>query len=257
MESRGASGRRAYLAALPTSRPALNKGPKSSSSRWFSWVHSHDYWDQWWSTKLMILTFVSIRKGWARSMTDIFKESDARLLKASGTGAVEAGSSSTASGGAASGSSAPPQPAAAEQRGQKRKHDSRAKATQDGKTKLNDMRAGSSNTLHAVARLLADSNFKSLCRVIALVSKPWSLDHGENAKLLRSKEDVIRIYAGWAHRTWLEQVVSMLQCADNTVALGRCGFYTNFGRAKDPSVLVWAAALGLFVGESVRPPITR
>ena len=61
-----------YLQELPMSQSACFKGPRAALSRWYSFLHAFRFWSTSWHSKLFLITFISIRKGWARSIEDIF-----------------------------------------------------------------------------------------------------------------------------------------------------------------------------------------
>ena len=60
-----------FLQELPLSESASFKGPKAALSRWYSFLHAFRFWRTSWHTKLFLIAFISIRKGWARSIDDI------------------------------------------------------------------------------------------------------------------------------------------------------------------------------------------
>jgi hypothetical protein len=70
-EDCGEIARARYLQELPMTESASFKGPKAALSRWYSFLHAFNFWRTSWHTKLFLITFISIRKGWARSIDDI------------------------------------------------------------------------------------------------------------------------------------------------------------------------------------------
>lgn len=61
-----------WLRELCVSRSATCKAPQAGTPRWYSYVHAHWYWDDYWCETLFIGTTLAISSGWAKSWADIF-----------------------------------------------------------------------------------------------------------------------------------------------------------------------------------------
>lgn len=60
------------------------------------------------------------------------------------------------------------------------------------------MRAGSADTLHAVARMLANEDMLSHIRLVALATKAFGKQHGATAHEMRAPESNCRFHSEWA-----------------------------------------------------------
>lgn len=233
------AARRAYISSLTELAPAAMKGPKASSSRFFSFVQAFRAWDQYHHTKLLIVTFVAIRLGWAKTVADFWAQANdsthsstgERPLSDSGTaiadiapakaGAARAATSSgqerkssapagsrtetsaNASSSSAAASSAAPSGVAAVLPGGGAGATSGAKAKEQAREATNQERNKSANTLHAVARLLFNTDFTRQIRSIGLATNPLALAYSKAYHDIREVDKVKSYYAGWAHwSTW-------------------------------------------------------
>jgi hypothetical protein len=70
--SGGSAEREVFLRDLAGLAPGIVKGPKAAKSRWFSWLHAASFWDKHWHTRLLLVLYVGIRKGWAKNLADIW-----------------------------------------------------------------------------------------------------------------------------------------------------------------------------------------
>lgn len=76
------TAREIFLRELTNSPAGGIKGPKASSSRFFSVMDALAFWDEHWHTKAWILTYISMKKGWAKHIDDILfpdREATAQL----------------------------------------------------------------------------------------------------------------------------------------------------------------------------------
>lgn len=245
---RGESARLAFLSSLPASRPAAVKGPKSSLKRWFAWLHAHRFWSATWTVKLLLIVWISIRKGWSKSLVDFFPDSSpfgpsgAADLGGSGTqtcsAVVSRGASSAASEAAPVGvaeSRAPvagdAQPLASAALVGGAASSSKEADKQTAQNCVQQFRSKSANSLHAVGRMLADPDLKRNCSMVALATEVWGRSHSENVTSMRTPKETCRIFAGWAQWEWLADVKLMLKTASDYAGLSRCGFDVDFGSA--------------------------
>eukprot|EP00971_Amphidinium_carterae_P352760 6492724-Amphidinium_carterae.1 len=200
------TGRQQWLADLATCQHSTTKGPKASISRWFSVMTSIRYWDSKWHLRLLLIAWVSLRKGWAKSLADIFapkREAVEEALALAQTAppdddgvegeVVEIELAAATTSAAASSSSSAPPPVAA---GQKR---SRAQAKAEATKSLDATRKRSENTLHAVGRMMGDTDLLNKLRMIILVCNPWSLEYGEFSHNMRGPDENMLFYSAWAH----------------------------------------------------------
>ena len=250
LDQRDESARARFLNSLPTSRAGCMKGPKSSLKRWFAWLHAHHFWRKQWTTKLLLIIFLSVRMKWAKTWTDFWLVTDF-AMPVGGAGAgpaigpvAEPASSALAvaassSGGAASSSSGA---AAASGAAQAVEQQGSAPAVQASTSKAADQkraedtldaaRKSTHNSVHAVGRLLANADLKRDCYMVALATRVWADEHSDATKNLRSVENTIEFYSKWAHWSWMSEFKSMIRTGDDLSALGECGFLVNFSSLK-------------------------
>lgn len=246
----GRASREAFLRDLPLSKPGEFKGPKASTSRWYSFLHSQRFWDDTWHTKLMLLVWVALRKGWAQEYGDIFAlarsaksaasvaplpalvdasaaDLGAQVGRPSGPGSASASSGGglpeQKRGGACSaGASAPPALGPTRLAGEgEAAPSSKAAAMASGKEAVDVVRRSSANTLHAVARMMGNPDFLSHIRLVAMATKAFAKSHGDAASEMGPAESNMRFYASWAHWSsgkgvhWLRHT-NCLQCQSDS-----------------------------------------
>ena len=69
-EQKGDAGKEVYLKSLSSLSVFQSKGPKSSTKRWFSWHHAHEFNIECRSSKLLVMTFLAVRKRWFTNWQD-------------------------------------------------------------------------------------------------------------------------------------------------------------------------------------------
>lgn len=228
------------------------KGPKSSLKRWFAWLHSHHFWSSEWTTKLLHIIWVSIRKGWAKSWEDIWR--GALPLAAATTLAITDGAAehkqpadaqaqgSSQAKGAAVGSSTDGASRPASTRRAAKGGSGAASSTSKAADKqaaqevVQGFRSRSANSLHAVARLLGDRDLKHQCNMVALAAGLVAATHHHIVERLASPEETAKVDVEWSHWEWLEEVKQMLETASDFCSLEKCGFSVDYrGRDSTPS----------------------
>lgn len=234
----GRASRAGFLLDLPFMKPGEFKGPKASTSRWYSFLHSQKYWDDSWHSKLLLLVWVSIRRGWAQTMDDVFSMAPSATASSTNSTALvtiaDASRSATARGASSSSSSsAPPVAASSSSAGQPgssasasaasglgRQADgddatrvSKSAAIANGKQVVDAMRSASANTMHAVARMMANPDFLSHIRIVAMATQAFAESHGQAASKMSGPKATMRFYVAWAH--WPLRV----KCSMNTTGV--------------------------------------
>lgn len=182
--------------------------------RWYSVILAWRFWQDNWHTKLLMILFICVRLGCARSLDDILRPTAsaqqagqralanggeapdppgaASSLPASVAGAASPSGSGAGSGsgvGASSSSSSAPAPSAGA---------TRATAIAEGRALLDSARAKSENTLHAVGRLMSDPDWTRQIDWVAYATMPFARDHSSLAHGLRSADMNMRQYSDWA-----------------------------------------------------------
>lgn len=176
-EQSGTAARRKLVEEILASKSVLVKGPKSSTTRWWSWMASFEHWDKEHHTRLLCLVALALNKGWTDSWEDVWRPLPE----------VEIGGRSGAPAGGASGEQPREEPAASDgaaasssnssaglpQRsaGASLSKGSQAKDTDESREQLRRMREKTKNTLHAATRFLADINLTYNSRIVAIVCK--------------------------------------------------------------------------------------
>lgn len=250
----GEEQRAQWLRELPLQKFGDLKGPKASTSRWFSFLHSQRYWGDSWHCKLLLLVWVALRKGWASKEEDIFRHDTAAARQVvqkamlaldsappaaarSNSGAASSSASCASAapssgppaasgsgpplvGRGASSASTPASPSALAQGDsavagapEASAPASKAGAVAAGKQAVEAMRAGTANTLHAVARMLANGDMLSHIRLVALATKAFGKQHGATAHEMRAPEDNCRFHADWA--CWYPWALELFGCGSS------------------------------------------
>lgn len=246
----GKVARSDFLHSLPTSPAGSLKGPKASTSRFFSVIDAICFWEEHWHTKALLLTHISFKKGWAKHIDEILfpdrvaAQRVARVALAgaeatqdplaaddpavgdhqAATSLVPAptpsatSSSSTTTTAASSSSSAASQAAPVP---------SKAKAYDLGRQQVNAQRAKAENTLHVVCRMLADPNLIEDLRRMCLVAKSFCKMYKRMAATMRSPAENVEEYARLAHRGYMAAFSDCIRSTTDLAELSRVGFIVS------------------------------
>lgn len=235
--------------------------PRFLVKRWYSEITSWRFWRDGWSTKLLLILYVCVRLGWAKSADDVLHPTgDQRGTAACASPegeprgqprgsvpsqvGVGSASASSSSGAAASSSAAAGAPAPEVAIAPAASGTSRAQAKAEGQAFVESARARSENTLHVVARLMSDADLVQQIDWVAHATMPFSRDHSACAHGLRSADANMKQYSDWAAWGFMGTLREVVVVTGNMSAMAACGFRTEFPKASpaaglDPSALAF------------------
>lgn len=192
-----------FLRTLPASKAATVKGPQCGTSRWYSYIHCHWYWDAEWNTTVLLGVFTALCSGWAKVWQDIFRvdQGQARaavqaILDADAADhsrgedplADASNAASSSSGQQASSSSRPPRAPAQAPPGDDGGTPSvsavplagQSKRSQEScsKTVYKAASEGTANSMHAIIRLMSRDDIRSQCRMLGICATPFARENG-------------------------------------------------------------------------------
>ncbi|CAJ1334641.1 unnamed protein product, partial [Effrenium voratum] len=155
--------RKAFLAELPSLPIVQCKGPKASSSRFHSLIHALNFLDEWWGAQTFLFAAICLLEGWAAHADELWQPDRLREEQTGNHG-----------------------------------RSSRANAQKSARDDLARLRGRSANSLHLMARLMADPDSKCKARVIAYVLGAESRAASRMFRELRSSEMTREIYSAAA-----------------------------------------------------------
>jgi hypothetical protein len=167
----GFAARTRFVERMQLNKSFTIKGPKVSTSRWFSWVRAFDVWDAEWNTKALGLTALALDKAWCltiEDMMDSLTTEEMPSVEAKGSG-------------------------------------SRAKEKDTSKANIDKMRVKAANSLHAVGRLLCDTEFHTKVKLLALCSRPMYSAYSRLVQALRAPRACVQTYIEWSCWRWVEE----------------------------------------------------
>ena len=224
----GLEAREAFCASLPSERVFQTKGGKVSPSKWLGLPGTFRRPQASWHTKAYGLTLYCILKGFSSTAGDIINTScmhkfaevqphkpclelaavpmpvDAPLPAASSTDIVPPAAAA---------------PAALE------------KQKQAGRDQAQRLRQKAENTMHAVARIMAD---ESIYEVLSMLSCFCALEveaHTEGVRTMKSGNAMRRYYASCSQGGYMRALVATLKQLENMTELSKSGFVTEFSDA--------------------------
>lgn len=221
--------RRKFLDSLPNLECVRSKGPKASQSRFFSIAHAHQWLDRMWSSQGFLFAACCLLQGWASHADELWSPSGSAQDTAV-RNKVNASPSS---------SSAAP----------KCKDDgrkpvlSRKKAREAAVEDLAHLRSRSKNSLHMLTKLMLDPDIKAVARIVAYVAEAETLAAGMMFKELRSAEQTVKYYAGWAHWSWLSTARDTISVLRNLEQLSLIGFDVQLSGEASPDALITEDAM--------------
>lgn len=226
-----------FLKALPAMNVSCLKGPKCSTGRFYSFCSAYREWENFHAIKLFVLTWVCLRHGFAKVMSDIFAPAAGDATQVNDALAGDAGPSESTiasnagvgqktrptlrgpsqtvssteatgtagargpsgSGGASCSSAGPAAGSVADLVTRALEPSSHAKARELGKAATQNERNRSVNTLHAVTRMMANDDLRVQLAMVYEVCNPLAWEYGKAYHEIRSVEDTVRWYSNWAH----------------------------------------------------------
>ncbi|CAJ1422298.1 unnamed protein product [Effrenium voratum] len=182
--------RQAFLAGLPSEPFVTQKGIKASISRFNSLVQSHAALDEHWSAQNFLFCSICILQGWITDAAELWGPD---VPTAAALDSIEL---------------------------------SKARAKTAVKAQMNEERKGGRavNTLHLMTRFMSSQDNKSLARLISYVLAPEAKACGTMLHEMRSAEDTLRYFSGWAHWAWLKTAKEHVGLLSDVRLLARIGF---------------------------------
>lgn len=251
LDSQGPEGRQQFLANLLVSPCASIKGPKASSSRWYSIIQAFDHWGSEWNSRLLLMIYLSVKSGWARGLKDILivdktEQHEAVALAIQDVpdeqprpvdGALRPDQSGNAAAGSAVGGEAVAQQAPARQAGASSSSSSaqaaappgiaQASQRQRGRSLVTAARSKAEHTVHAVARLMANADLRRELRLISLASRPFGAAYSELAHSMRGYEKNCEFYTQAAHWGFMADLKKCVMSCNELGDLERAGFVVD------------------------------
>lgn len=181
-----------FLAEIELENTFCVKGPKCFVSRWFSWCVSQSCWDSQWHTRLLGLSKIVVESQWAVCFEDLFDPMpDLDILQATT---------------------------------EKQAVEGRGKQTKRAQETPAQLRERTVNSLHCVAKLMADSNLLAEVRIIACCARPLFSSYNSLCNRLSAPSSVRAEYSGWAAGSWMGTLSEVLAQLRNTAELEHIGF---------------------------------
>lgn len=242
--------RKEFLESLPWQPWVVGKGPKASLARFNSWYHAFAFWDKFWSAQTFLLVVCSLRNGWSRYADEfwapakqVVEDSSAPSQGASGSVAGRVGV-----GGPQVGGGAPERPAQGGASSNSSSSSSalgvpvsnaepaprltKAAARVAAKVEMNELRAKSQNTLHSVARAMADPDILADTRIIGYALEVEAKSSGMMLKDLRGEGDTLLYFINWFYMSWVDGCKAQLLLLRDMVELERIGMQVNIANLR-------------------------
>lgn len=220
-EELGAVARQRFIDTLPAAKPFTSFGLKAAWSRWYSVRKAVKEKDAHVGTRKMCLALLAIEKGWISHVDDLYVPVFREALPPAGSTAP----SSSMSASSASSSSAAAAPAAVAKAAAKAKCKALTISGQktDGKSVVGGLLSGSSNSLHAVLRLMCSPDRSEITRAILDLSEPLNDEHSDNASQVKDVESSVRYYIDAANFKWLGTLHATVAKLSDPTVLTRAG----------------------------------
>ena len=220
----GACGRKQFLADLPALAINVRDPPTSSPQRWMSLQRASEFLDPFIGIDRMLLCFVCMQKGFAKSMSDILRGTklraeliadlaEIRKLKALPDDSVVPAEAPAA---AAAGAAVP--------KAKAKIKPSLAKAKAAAKTQVKKGLASAGATLLQVARYRMDDDFVFDVRRYCLVTSAELEAHAYYQSQVHSAESTRAYFAAQAAGAYVGTFVNMMNNMSDLAELVRCGF---------------------------------
>ena len=193
--------RREWLQRLPAMDCVRTKGPKASTGRFNSITTSHSALDREWSVLAFVLVVICLQAGWLKDLSQIQTQDGATAASAES------------------------------QAGNK----SRAKAEAKADIERDRQNQGKSNKLKVLTKFICTTDNRNTARLMHHVLQPEELRCSRMLRDLRSPDETLNIYAGWAHWSWMETAHDIVARWSDLRALERIGFDVDLVRSQDPA----------------------
>ena len=200
---RGPEGRREYLDQIATMDVLNTKGPKSATSRWFSWNHAHKFSMNERTSRLFVGLHVAVRLGWFRHADEVWDSSSTQPDSSSSSGAAASSSSSGAAASSSSGSSS-----------------AAAAGAQPAGTPKKDSFV---NKFHKCLKWMADPDLLFNSDMVYFITKGEADDHSYCIKNVPGRDVTLQLHIDWSTWGWLKPLKAALAVLSSPDILGKLG----------------------------------
>ena len=171
------------------------KGHRTTFRRFFSWYLAHNWHDQHWHSKLLLIIYIGMRLGVYKStdsLPTIVRKLGASMAKADG--AEEAGDEDEDEQGRPDLREAAAAVAAEEAARANESADDEVKepVSKGGTDELKRLRAKCKNSLYVAGAILGKADLQDKCRMVWMVGKPFYDAHSEHARFARGPQGLRR-----------------------------------------------------------------
>lgn len=234
-EEVGEEGRASFLRSLPASPVAATKGIKCSYKKWMSVLDTVEYGDAHNSTKMLLLLYLGLQKGWIESYEDLWEPSKCpkiiqSMAKAFGGNTAEKrkrGGRAEAPGGGSGALASAAAPGATGSAAAS-SSSSAAAAPAKGGEEDKEARKGAANTLHVVLRLLANPDEEAKSRVALMAADAVRMAHKKDIRDVRSAASTRDFYAKMSLWGFMGELKGVVQSLQNFSKMEGLGMTTEF-----------------------------
>ena len=204
------------------------KGFRTAFRRFFSWYQAHNWHDQHWHARLMMIIYIGLRQGVYTSISTLPTETRS-LLFAAKTADDAADGDEDAEEPIADLGEVHAVVAAEEKDGAADRGDCEVKepVSKGGHDELKRLRATCQNSLHVAGAILGRPGLQESCRMIWCVGKPFYDQHSEHARSARGVEGVKEYYLQAALGSVLEVCHTCAMVTRDLDTLQLIGFDTS------------------------------
>ena len=224
---RGPEGRREYLDQIATMDVLNIKGPKSATSRWFSWNHAHKFSMNERTSRLFVGLHVAVRLCWFRHADEVWDSSSTQPDSSSSSGAAASSSSSGAASASSSGAAASSSSGAAASSSSGSSSAAAAGAQPAGTPKKDSF----VNKFHKCLKWMADSDLLFHSDMVYFITKGEADDHSYCTKNVRGRDETLQLHIDWSTWGWLKPLKAALAVLSSPEVLGKLGFVVEFPSA--------------------------
>ncbi len=205
------------------------KGPRTATSRWFSWMDAMEWWSPQWSKRLVILLYIGLQMGYVT-------QDDTNLVVqalTSGGSAPSGQDKATTCGdhkeAAQAGGSAPSTDAA---------------PMRKNKADMQQLRDRCKKSLHVALMIHANDKHISQARALLYAARSLRAWYGHWSSELRSREACLKFHIGMAHGSVaLPSVAALSRPFEDLASLEQLGFLVEPLRAVVQKCAAWGLEL--------------
>jgi hypothetical protein len=224
-----------FLQTLVAERCVRIVGSKAAYSKWWSIFNGAKESNTSCWTKLFVLIGLCVKKGWVVHIDSVFRSNHRDALPPEARGAYDPvlPDGDAAVGGAVG--SGDPMPKA-KAKAKAKAVGSVASEKQKGKAVISSLLSRSQNSVHALCRLMADSNRRCVVRSILGLGEPLAREHKSNCQV-KNVEDTVKWHIAVAKGSWFDTCKDVWRQLSNARVLAEAGFQLSTVGVEVPSPL--------------------